>query len=91
MSKGQIFGVGETQFKDDSGRNIHGFNLYYGVQEEKVDGLACDRKFFNENDEHFQALLKQCGGNVKTLVNKTVDLVFNRKGRIEEIKLLGGN
>lgn len=84
---GKILGVGETQFKSDAGETIHGYNVYYGVQERATVGLACERKFFRDNDEDFLVIKKTVGGDVNQLINKNVDIVFNRKGRVETLKL----
>lgn len=94
MSKAQCVGVSSTNFTNDKGEKITGFNLFYTIQMIGVTGMACMKKFFRDGNDDFvvwEDLVKQAAGNEKNLPGKVVDIVFGPKGNIESIKLLSAS
>ncbi len=90
MSKGIIYGVGETEFTNDRGQKVHGFNLYFGVKSKKVTGTITDKKFFSFDDSDFLELIKPVGNNANNLINKMVDIEYNQKGKVDSMTYAGG-
>ena len=90
MSKGVVYGIGETEFTNDRGQKVHGFNIYFGVKSKKVVGTVTDKKFFSFDDTDFLELIKPVNNNASNLVGKMVEVEYNQKGKIDSMQYVGG-
>ena len=73
--KTKILGIQDIQFTNANGEEIIGKNVFCAFPEDGVIGLRCE-KYFLKKDTILPKDMK---------INETVDLIFNRKGKIEAI------
>jgi hypothetical protein len=71
----KIVGTQRLEFTNSNGDSIKGVNIFTVYPEENVDGLRVD-KFFLKDGINLPKDVK---------LNDTVDISFNRKGKIEMI------
>lgn len=71
----QLLGVQRVDFRNQSGEEINGTNLFVAFKDENVEGLRTDKFFLKTGI----ALPKE------TKLNSTLELSFNHRGKIEAI------
>lgn len=71
----KIVGTQRLEFTNSNGDSIKGVNIFTVYPEENVDGLRAD-KFFLKDGMNLPKDVK---------LNDTIDISFNRKGKIEMI------
>ena len=70
----KVMGVKRLDFDE-----IHGRQIWVAFDEKDVEGKACERYFISDTQE------------VPELSpNQNIDVIYNRKGKIESIKILSG-
>jgi len=71
----QLIGARNVSFVNKEGQPVNGIRIYITFKEENVDGLCAAEIFLRE------------GINLPkdTKLNDTIDVVFNRKGKVEMI------
>lgn len=71
-----VLGKRPVSFKSDDGKDITGTTLYLGYEEEGVEGMVVDKVFIST--------AKMPKNDI--VVGAEVDVVFNRRGRVEAIR-----
>ena len=85
MSKAKVVGVRPYDFKNTNGEQVSGLSVFviepsngcYGMEPNKIS-LMGDRA---------AALYKAVGGDYNKLVNATVEIVYNKRGRAEDFHI----
>lgn len=71
-----VIGKRPVSFKSDDGKDVIGTTLYLGYEEENVDGMAVDKVFISAAKMPKKDIV----------VGTEVDVVFNRRGKVEAIR-----
>lgn len=72
----QVVGEQPVYFTNSKGETISGKNIYVAFKDENVNGLKTEKVFLKEGID----LPKD------TKINDIIDISFNMKGRVENIK-----
>lgn len=72
-----VLGKRPVSFKSDDGKDITGTTLYLGYEEEGVEGMKVDKVFI--------AAAKMPKEDI--VVGTEVDVVFNRRGKVDSIRV----
>lgn len=86
MSKAKIIGVKRLDF-EMNGEKIKGYSLFIAEQVKGTFGLEGNKVF--KNDDDFSEVYKAVAGDVSKLVNRDADVIYNKKGKVEDIRLIG--
>ena len=78
-----LFGIQDVDFVTDDGKKVTGMNLFVGYQSRFVTGQITKKYFVSD-----QASFYQGSDPLKSAIGTDIDLVFNDRGRIEDIELL---
>lgn len=75
----KLYGYKRLDFTDDKGNPVKGTQLFTGYKEDGVTGEACGKLFIRDGIE-LPALT----------VGMTLDIEFNRKGKVVAVKAASG-
>lgn len=75
----EVIGIQHRKYTNKQGREVEGYNLFVTYAEKEVDGLACMREWVATD------VMEDSGVSV----GDSVDLNYNRYGRICSIKPVG--
>lgn len=75
----EVIGIQHRKYTNKQGREVEGYNLFVTYEEKEVNGLACMREWVATD------VMEDSGVSV----GDSVDLNYNRYGRICSIKLVG--
>ena len=75
----EVIGIQHRKYTNKQGREVEGYNLFATREEEGVDGLACVREWVSVD------VMEESGVSV----GDSVELSYNRYGRIERIRPAG--
>lgn len=75
----EVIGIQHRKYTNKQGREVEGYNLFVTYEEKEVNGLACMREWVAPD------VMEDSGVSV----GDSVDLNYNRYGRICSIKSVG--
>lgn len=75
----EVIGIQHRKYTNKQGREVEGYNLFVTYEEKEVNGLACMREWVATD------VMEDSGVSV----GDSVELNYNRYGRICSIKLVG--
>lgn len=75
----EVIGIQHRKYTNKQGREVEGYNLFVTYEEKEVNGLACMREWVATD------VMEDSGVSV----GNSVDLNYNRYGRICSIKPVG--
>ena len=75
----EVIGIQHRKYTNKQGREVEGYNLFATYEEKGVDGLACVREWVSVD------VMEDSGVSV----GDSVELGYNRYGRIERIRPAG--
>ena len=73
----KLLGVMDVNFTNNNGEIVSGRNIFCSFLDANVHGQRCEKFFLNNN----KVLLPK-----ETKINDTLNLIFDYKGRIENIE-----
>lgn len=73
----EVIGIQHRKYTNKQGRHVEGYNLFVTYEEKEVNGLACMREWVPTD------VMEDSGVSV----GDSVELSYNRYGRICSIKL----
>lgn len=76
----KVVGMKELDFKTKDGQQISGVKLFLEYQEEKTTGVCTDSAFISER--------RMEESNYIPAVGDDIELMYNRYGKIQAIRLL---
>lgn len=74
----EVIGLEHRQYTNKQGRQVSGYNIYVTFEKKNMDGIACFQDWCSD------AAVKESG----VCVGDKVDLLYNRYGKIESVRLV---
>lgn len=81
----KVIGIRRLDYTNKDGRAVKGYSFYLSEEVDKVIGVTAFNSFLS--DEAMQPLLNVVG-SVEKLLGMSVDLSYNRYGRLTAMKLV---
>ena len=78
-----LYGIQDVDFVTDDGKKVTGINLFVGYPSRFVTGHITKKYFISDQASFFEG-----SEPLKSVIGSEIDLVFNDRGRIEDIELL---
>lgn len=82
MSQATILGIKKVDFND-----VHGYSLFVAEKTENTIGIE-PNKLWLKVDKAAE-LVKPVGGDYAKLVNRPCEVVYNKNGKAEIVRLVG--
>ncbi len=86
MGKAKLIGVRPYDFKNASGEQVKGLSVFVVEPQEGCIGLEPNK--ISLMNERAEAVAKACGGDYNKFINHDVEIVYNKKGRAEDFRIL---
>ena len=88
MSKAKIMGVRPYDFRNASGEQVKGLSVFVMEAQEGCYGMEPNK--VSLMNERADAVNKLCAGDYNKLINREVEIMYNKKGRAEDFRIANG-